>query len=65
MNLSPEIWHLPDGTPIYMYTIQQYEYFRDQAMRPFQRDRRSQENPFTSAVGGKGHMKKPHVTGGV
>ena len=29
-NMTPEIWHLEDGTPVYMYSMLQFEHMQSQ-----------------------------------
>ena len=59
LDLSPAIWHLEDGTPIYMYSIAQYEALRDKyRVRPLGRQK---NNSLQTLPGSGGHAAHKHI----
>lgn len=61
-NLSPEVWHLEDGTPIYMYSIEAFYYFRDQNMKHFATERRPAGSVFLQQHAVSSHKKRSLIS---
>ena len=61
-NLTPEIWHLEDGTPIYMYSIEAFYYFRDQSMKDTFHANKSRGSVFLTQHSTGSHKKHSHIS---
>lgn len=60
-DLSPEVWHLEDGTPIYMYSIEAFYHFRDRAMQRFYHESRPKGSVFMQQHSSGSHKKHSHI----
>lgn len=60
-DMTPEIWYLPNGTPIYFYSIAQLEYAQNKAREQYaweRRDWKSGERTIVTTPSG-GWRHKP------